>query len=89
MTSVPKGSEPEPGAFARAVSDEIRLALTRHRMSGAQLAAKIDRSQSYISKRLRSEASFTANDLDEICRVLGEDLLGLLTSAVNAMRAGD
>jgi transcriptional regulator with XRE-family HTH domain len=87
MANVPKGSEPEPGAFARAVSEEIRLASTRHRVSGAQLAVLIGRSQSYMSKRLRGEASFTANDVANACDVLGEDLLKLLTTAVRSMRA--
>jgi len=87
MAIMPAGKEPEPGAFARAVADEVRLALTRHRKSGAQLARLIDRSQSYMSKRLRGEASFSANDLEAICKVLDEDLLRLLTSAVRAMRA--
>lgn len=86
MSNVPKGSEPAPGAFARAVSEEMRLALTRHRMSGAQLAARIGRSQSYMSKRLRGESSFTANDVAAACEVLGEDLLHLLTNAVRSTR---
>lgn len=87
MTNVPKGSEPEPGAFARAISEEVRHALTRNRKSGAQVAAMIGRSQSYMSKRLRGESSFTATDVETICMVLGEDLLKLLTAAVRAMRA--
>jgi len=87
MSIMPAGKEPEPGAFARAVADEIRLALTRHRTSGAQLAGMIKRSQSYVSKRLRGEASFTANDVEAICQVLNEDLLRLITTAIRTMRA--
>jgi transcriptional regulator with XRE-family HTH domain len=86
MSIMPAGKEPEPGAFARAVSEEIRIALARHRVSGAQLAGMIGRSQSYISKRIRNEASFTANDVAAVCEVLEEDLLRLLTNAVRAMR---
>lgn len=85
MVIMPAGKEPEPGAFARAVSDEIRHALTRHRTSGAQLAGMIGRSKSYVSKRLRNESSFTANDVEAICRVLGENLLQLLTRAIRSM----
>ena len=77
MSIMPAGKEPEPGAFARAVSEEIRIALARHRVSGAQLAGMIGRSQSYISKRIRNEASFTANDVAAVCEVLEEDLLRL------------
>ena len=87
MTIMPAGKEPEPGAFARAVAEEVRLALTRHRKSGTQLASMIGRSQSYMSKRLRGESSFSANDLEAICRVLNEDLLRLLTAAVRSMRS--
>jgi transcriptional regulator with XRE-family HTH domain len=82
--SMPSGKQPESGKFARAISEEIRSAMARQRMSGAQLATKTDRSQSYISKRLRDEAAFTANDVEEICAVLGEDLLTLLHSAVRS-----
>ena len=86
MTDVPSKAQPEPGPFARAASDEVRLAMFRHRVSGAQLAAMTERSQSYISKRLRNDAAFTANDIEDICRVLGEDLLDFLTRAVLTMR---
>lgn len=86
MTIMPAGKEPEPGVFARAVAEEVRLAMTRRRTSGTQLACMIGRSQSYMSKRLRGESSFSANDLEAICRVLHEDLLKLLTAAVRSMR---
>jgi transcriptional regulator with XRE-family HTH domain len=81
---MPSGKQPESGKFARAISAEIRSAMARQRMSGAQLAIKTDRSQSYISKRLRDEVPFTANDVEDICQVLGEDLLGLVAAAVKA-----
>lgn len=83
---VPSGKQPEPGPFARAVSEEIRVSMARHRVSGAQLALKAGLSQSYLSKRLRDEVAFTANDVEAICAVLGEDLLALLSSAVRASR---
>lgn len=87
MTIMPKGSEPEPGAFAVAVSQEVRHLLTDRRVSGAQLSGMIGRSQSYMSKRLRADSSFTANDLENICRVLDKDLLELLVAAVRRMRS--
>jgi transcriptional regulator with XRE-family HTH domain len=88
MTIMPAGKEPAPGAFARAVSHEVRHLLTDRRVSGAQMAAMINRSQSYVSKRLRAEASFTANDVETICRALNMDLLELLTAAVRRARSG-
>ena len=86
MAIMPAGTEPEPGAFARAVSLEVRHLLTDKSISGAQLAGMIGRSQSYISQRLRGERAFTANDVETICRVLDVDLLELLTAAVMRMR---
>lgn len=86
MADVPSGTEPQPGAFARAVSDEVRLAMTRHRTTSAKVAEKIGRSASYMSKRMRNEASLTVNDVAEICRVLGEDLEELLAAAARASR---
>jgi transcriptional regulator with XRE-family HTH domain len=83
---MPSGSQPAPGPFARAVSAEIRIAMARHRVSGAELARNADRSQSYLSKRLRDEVAFTANDVADICQVLGEDLETLLVAAVRASR---
>lgn len=83
---MPSGKQPEPGPFARAVSEEIRSAMARRRVSGAELARSSGRSQSYLSKRLRDEVAFTANDVEDICAVLGEDLLALLHASVLASR---
>ena len=60
--------------------------MARQRVSGVELAARTGKSQSYMSKRLRNEMSFTANDIDEICEALGEDLFELLRAAVLASR---
>lgn len=86
MADVPSGSQPKPGAFARAVSAQIRSAMAVRQISGAQLASKTGRSQSYISKRLRGDSSFTANDVEDICEALGVDLLELLRASVMASR---
>lgn len=83
---MPSKSQTTLGPFARAVSDQIRHTLTDHRVSGAALARMIDRSQSYMSTRLRNEASFTVQDVAAICEALNEDLLGLLRDAVVASR---
>ena len=87
MTNMPAGKEPTPGAFAVAVSQEVRRLLADRMVSGNQLAGMIERSQSYMSKRLRGESSFSANDLETICQVLDKDLLELLTAAVRRMRS--
>lgn len=86
MADMPSGFQPAPGPFACAVSAEIRSAMARQRMSGSALAKKTGRSQSYLSKRLRDEVSLSANDVEDICEVLGEDLFELLRAAVLASR---
>ena len=83
---MPSGSQPAPGPLSRAVSAEIRQAMARHRVSGAELARMTGRSQSYISKRLRDESSFTTNDVEDICAALGEDVLKLAHAAIMASR---
>jgi transcriptional regulator with XRE-family HTH domain len=60
--------------------------MARRRVSGAELARRTERSQSYLSKRLRDEVGFSANDVEDICEVLGEDLLILLHAAVRTSR---
>ena len=85
MTIMPSAPQPKPGKFARAVSAQIRSSMARQRISGAQLAEMIGRSQSYISKRLRDESSFTANDCESICAALGEDLAQLVVTAAHSI----
>jgi transcriptional regulator with XRE-family HTH domain len=60
--------------------------MARRQISGAQLATKVGKSQSYISKRLRADAQFSVNDIEDICRVLEVELLALLHAAVRSTR---
>lgn len=83
---MPTGTQPPPGPLSRAVSAEVRQAMARQRVSGAELARKAGRSPSYISKRLRDEASFTSNDVEDIVQALGVDLMALVVAAVEASR---
>jgi transcriptional regulator with XRE-family HTH domain len=73
---------PESGALARAVSSEVRAAMGRHRISGMQLANLTGVSQNYIASRLRDESPFTVNDIENICKALGEDPGPLWASAI-------
>jgi transcriptional regulator with XRE-family HTH domain len=85
MTIMPSAPQPAPGKFARAFSAQVRSSMARKRISGAQLAEMTGRSQSYVSKRLRDEASFSANDCEVICVALGEDLLEFVTATIRSM----
>jgi len=78
---------PESGLLARAVSAEVRAAMGRHRISGMQLAERTKVSQNYIASRLRDESPFTVNDIENICKALGEDPGQLWASAIAHMNA--
>jgi hypothetical protein len=82
---VPTGSQPTPGAFAKAISAEVRSAMARQRVSGAELARMIGRSQNYLARRLRDDVPLSANDIEDICEVLGQDLPELVIAAAHAI----
>jgi transcriptional regulator with XRE-family HTH domain len=86
MANMSRGKEPEPGKFALAFAAEVRALIGRKNVSGADLARLTGRSQSYVSKRLRGEAAFTANDAEAISAALRVDLEALLVAAVRASR---
>lgn len=54
----------------------------RHRISGMQLANLTGVSQNYIASRLRDESPFTVNDIENICKALGEDPGNLWAAAI-------
>lgn len=87
MESMPSGTTPESGPFARAVSAEVRATLARQNMTVKDLAARCGLSQGYLGKRLRDAAPLTANDFETICNALDKDILQFITAALEA--AGD
>lgn len=62
------------------VADEIRVAMTRKRMSGRDLAKKLNVSPSWISYRLSGRQPIDLNDLFRIARALGVGVHQLLPS---------
>lgn len=60
------------------VAEEVRALLARRRLNGAKLAAAIDRSEMYVSRRLRGETSFDLDDLEKIAEVLDVPVGALL-----------
>lgn len=56
--------------LGRCVSAEVRARLAAIRMSGATLAKLTGKSQNYIAKRLRDEAPFTLDDVEDIVEAL-------------------
>lgn len=81
IMTMASGKQGKSGPFARAISSEIRAAMGRQRLSGAQLAPLADVSANYLAKRLRDDVSFTINDIEAICAALGEDMHELLELA--------
>jgi transcriptional regulator with XRE-family HTH domain len=63
-------AEPTP-TLRSYVAEEVRVWLTRRRLSGVKLAAAIGRSQPYVSRRLNGETAFDVDDLERIAAVLG------------------
>lgn len=81
---VPAAKTPESGPLARAVSEEVRVAMTRRRITAKQLAERAGMSANYLGKRLRDEAPLNSNDIEAICEALGEDLWDFLRATVDA-----
>lgn len=73
----------------QAVAEEVRALLARRRISGVGLAARIGRSQAYVSRRLTGETAFDLDDLDRIAEVLGVDVVQLIPRAGQAATSGN
>lgn len=56
------------------VAEEVRVALTRRRMSGAELARQLGRSQTFVQKRLDGRQAFDIDDLEAVAHVLDVDV---------------
>lgn len=86
METMPSGTTPQSGPFARAISAEVRATLARQNMTVKDLAAQSGLSQGYLGKRLRDEAPLTANDFEAICKALDKDVLAFVAAALEASR---
>lgn len=69
------------------VADEIRVAMTRRRLSGRDLATRLRVSPSWISYRLSGKQPIDLNDLLRIANVLGVGVHDLLPSPEAAAQA--
>lgn len=68
------------------VAEEVRALLARRQMTGAELAAKIERSPMYVSRRVRGEVAFDLDDLQRIADVFGVAPADLLPSEENRLK---
>jgi DNA-binding Xre family transcriptional regulator len=75
------GPADPPGPLAREFTEAVRDHMSSRGVSGLALAKRIGISQNYIAKRLRHEASFTFNDIENIATAL-QVPVGLLVPGV-------
>ncbi|WP_422751377.1 helix-turn-helix domain-containing protein [Micromonospora sp. WMMD1219] len=68
--------------LSEAVAEEIRVLLTRRRMSGRKLAQMLGVSPSWVSYRLTGQQPIDLNDLQRIADVLGVTVIDLLPAAM-------
>lgn len=69
-------------ALSARVAEEIRVLLTRRRMSGRKLAEALGVSQSAMSARLTGVTPIDLNDLEKIAAILNVEVLDLLPRGV-------
>jgi hypothetical protein len=60
------------------VATEVRAWLGRRRMSGAELARRMGKSQTWIARRLDGRQAFDVDDLEHVAHVLGVQVSELL-----------
>lgn len=71
------------------IAEEIRVALTRQRMSQRQFAAKLGVSPAWLNYRLTGVQEIGVNDLNRIAKALGLSVFDLMPSREDADRAAD
>ncbi len=81
MTALPVQQQRSAPLRVR-MAEEVRALMARRRLSGVALAALINRSQSYVSRRLTGEVPFDMDDLEAIAAALG-------VKAADLVRTGD
>ena len=71
----------QPDNLSIRVAEEIRALLARRRMSGRELARRLDVSPGWVSFRLTGTQPIDLNDLERIAGVLGVTIIDLLPPA--------
>lgn len=85
MTAAVRQHEHSP-ALRDSVAEEVRSWLGRRRMSGAQLARLLGKSQTFVARRLDGRQAMDLDDLEMIAGVLNVSVVQLLGDA--ARRSG-
>lgn len=67
------------GQLRDQVAEEVRVWLARRKMSGAELARRLGRSQTFIAKRLDGRQAFDVDDLEQVGHILGVSAADLIS----------
>lgn len=67
------------GQLRDQVAEEVRVWLARRKMSGAELARRLGRSQTFIAKRLDGRQAFDVDDLEQVGQILGVSAADLIS----------
>jgi transcriptional regulator with XRE-family HTH domain len=84
MSSMETTPERRTATLSELVAEEVRAYMGRKRMSQAQLARGVGKTEMWVSLRLRGRQAIDLNDLMAIADVLGIDASELLTRDVVA-----
>ena len=60
------------------VAEEVRSIMARRRITGAELARRMDRPQSNVARRLTGEIAWDVNDLSLVAEALEVDIRDLV-----------
>jgi transcriptional regulator with XRE-family HTH domain len=78
MTAAAAHDMDDAGPLRMQVADEVRAWLGRRRMSGAQLAREMGKSQTFIARRLDGRQAFDIDDLEMVASVLRVPVVAFL-----------
>lgn len=70
--------------FTELVAENVRAEMGRARVSGVQLAALINKTHPYMSRRLTGKVAFDTDDLAAISGALGINVLDLMRAPERA-----
>lgn len=68
---VRKSEFKETSATTKVIAEVVQTLMDEHGISQNRLAARIGKSQSYVSTRTRGEQAWTTDDIDAIAKALG------------------
>lgn len=69
--------EPEP-SLSEVITEHIRTVLSRRRMKQWQLAAHLDQTEAWLSRRMQGHVSWSIADLEDIAEDLDMPVLTLI-----------